>query len=95
MFGYKIKNSAKLIEIRRSCGKEMNAEKTKVMRISRAPSPVQIVVDERQLENVEYFNYSGSMITNDATCTREIKSRISMVKVAFSRKKNLFTANWT
>jgi hypothetical protein len=31
------------------------------------------------------------MITNDARCTREIKSRIAMAKAAFN-KKNLFTS---
>jgi hypothetical protein len=45
-----------------------------------------------QLENVEYFNYLGSMITNDAMCTREIKSRIAMAKAAFNKKKTLFTS---
>ena len=46
----------------------------------------------QKLENVEYFNYSGSMITNDARCIRKIKSRIVMAKAAFSRMKNLFTS---
>jgi hypothetical protein len=32
------------------------------------------------------------MITNDAKCTREIKPRIAMTKVAFNRKKTLFTS---
>jgi hypothetical protein len=32
------------------CGK-----KTKVMRISRQPSPVKITIDQKQLENVESF----------------------------------------
>jgi hypothetical protein len=41
---------------------------------------------------VEEFNYSGSMITNDARCTREIKARIAMAKAAFNRKKNLYTS---
>jgi hypothetical protein len=31
------------------------------------------------------------MITNDARCTREIKSRIAMAKAAFN-KKTLFTS---
>jgi hypothetical protein len=31
------------------------------------------------------------MITNDARCTREIKSRIFMAKAAFIKKKTLFT----
>jgi hypothetical protein len=32
------------------------------------------------------------MITNDARCTREIKSRIAMAKAAFDKKKTLFTS---
>jgi hypothetical protein len=37
------------------------------------------MIDRKQLENVEYFKYLGSMI-NYARCTREIKSRIVMAK---------------
>jgi hypothetical protein len=44
------------------------------------------------VENLEEFNYLGSMITNDAKCTREIKARIAMAKAAFNRKKTLFTS---
>jgi hypothetical protein len=55
------------------------------------PSPIKIMIDQKQLENVENFNYLGSMITNDARCTREIKSRITMAKTAFNKKKTLFT----
>jgi hypothetical protein len=70
---------------------EMNVEKTKVMRISRQPYPTKIMIDQKQLKNVEYFNYLGSMITNDARCIREIKSRNAMAKAAFN-KKTLFTS---
>jgi hypothetical protein len=48
---------------------ETNLVKTKVMRISRKPSPVRIMIDEKWMENVEYFNCLGSMITNDAQYT--------------------------
>jgi hypothetical protein len=48
---------------------EINLEKTKVMRFSKQPYPIKIIIDQKQLENVEYFNYLGSMITNDARCT--------------------------
>jgi hypothetical protein len=82
----------RLIEIGRRYGMEMSVEKTKVMRISRQPSPMKIMIDQKQLENVEYFNYLGSMITNDGRCTREIKSRIAMAKAAFNKKKNNFTS---
>ena len=36
----------------------------------------------------------GNTITNDGKCTREIKSRISIAKAAFNKKKTLFTSNW-
>ena len=49
------------------------------------------MIDQIQLESVEYFNYLGNMITNDEICTREIKSRIFMAKATFNRKKTLFT----
>jgi len=45
----------KLIEIGRCYGMEINVDKTKVMRISRQPFPVKIVIDQKQLENVESF----------------------------------------
>jgi hypothetical protein len=41
---------------------------------------------------VEYFNYFVSLIRNDARCTREIKSRISMEKATFSTNKKPFTS---
>jgi hypothetical protein len=66
-------------------------KKAKVMRISRQPSQIQIMVDHKQEENVEYCNYLGSMITNDERCTWEIKSTIAMAKAAFN-KKTLFTS---
>ena len=50
------------------------------------------MLDQKQLENVEFFNYLGSMTTNDARCTRELKFRIAMAKEALNRKKNLFTS---
>jgi hypothetical protein len=47
----------RLIEIGRRYGMEMNVGKTKVMKISRQRSPMKIMIDQKQLENVEYFNY--------------------------------------
>jgi hypothetical protein len=64
------------------------------LKISRKPAPVQNIVDEIELENVKYFDYFGSMITNDARCIRETKSWIAMAKTAFNRKKTLFTSRW-
>jgi len=47
---------------------------------------------QKQPENVEYFSCLGRMITNDARCTREIKSRIVMGKTAFNKKTFFFTS---
>jgi hypothetical protein len=51
---------------RKCCEMEIKVEKTKVMRISRKPSPLQTMTDQNQLKNVEYFNCLGSVITNYA-----------------------------
>jgi hypothetical protein len=65
-------------------------KKTKVMSISRQPSPIQIMVD-KPLENMEYFNSLGNRMTNYGRCIREIKSRVAMAKATFKIKKTLFT----
>jgi hypothetical protein len=62
-------------------------KKTKVMRIPRQPSPIQIKA-QYQPENVKYFNYLGSMITDNV-----ITSRIAMAKASF-KKQALAPANW-
>ena len=38
------------------------------------------------------FNYLGSVLTNAGRCTCEIKSRFSMAKAAFNKKRALFTS---
>jgi hypothetical protein len=81
----------KLTEIGGCYGMEINVEKTKVMRISRQPFPVKIMIDQKQLENVESFKYLGSLLTNYGRWTCEIKCRIALAKAAFNKKWALFT----
>jgi hypothetical protein len=50
------------------------------------------MVDHKQVENVEYCNYLGSITTNYERCTWEIKSRIAMAKAALNL--NSSPANW-
>ena len=82
----------KLIETGGFYEMEMNVEKTKVMRISRQPFPVKIMIDQKQLENVESFKYLRGILTNDGRCTCEIKCRIAMAKAAFNTKRALFNS---
>jgi len=47
----------RLIDVRRGCGIDGKAEKTKVMRISRQLIRNTNYDNQKQLENVEYFNF--------------------------------------
>jgi hypothetical protein len=49
--------------------KWMWKRKTEVMRISRQPFPAKLMIDRKQLDNVESVKYLGSMLTNDGRCT--------------------------
>jgi hypothetical protein len=61
--------------------------RSKVMRISKQPFPVQAMIDKKQLDNVEYSSWLDRLITSDERCTHEVKSRIAMAKGEFSKKK--------
>jgi hypothetical protein len=62
------------------------------MRVSGQPSPIKTMMYQKELESVEYFNCLCSVITNDARCTREIKSKIVMATAALNKKKALLTS---
>jgi hypothetical protein len=51
-------------------------------RITRQPSPVKIMINQKQLENVQCSKCWGCLITNDVRC--EIKSQTAMAKAAFN-----------
>jgi len=50
------------VETGKCCGVEMEVEKINEMSLSRHPSTVQIVIDQNELNNVEYLNYFISMV---------------------------------
>ena len=47
------------------------------------------MIDQKLLENVEYFRYLRNMMTNDSKYTPEIETTIVKTKAAF-KKKRLF-----
>ena len=59
------------------------------MRISRKPSPLQIMIGQKQPENVEYFDCLGGMMTDDMSCTHKTKCSVAVVKAAFEKKNFL------
>jgi hypothetical protein len=84
----------RLIKIGRCYGNGTYVAKTQVVRISKQPSPTQIMILQKQPENVKYFSCLGSLKTNDARCTREIRTRSAMAK-AHSTRRLFPQANWT
>jgi hypothetical protein len=46
------------------------------------------MIDQKQLENVEYLKYLDSMLPGRCTC--EIKSTIAIVKAPFNKQGALF-----
>jgi len=85
----------KLIEIIGCYGMEMNMEKTKVMRISRQPFPVKIMIDQKQLENVESFKYLGSILTKGGRCTCELNVELLWLKLHLTRRGLVLLTHWT
>ena len=51
-----------------------------VIRISEQPSPLLIMIDQKQQESVEYFKYLDSVVTNDVRCICKSKSRVAIRK---------------
>jgi ABC-type uncharacterized transport system ATPase subunit len=52
----------RLTETGRCYGMEMSVKKSKVVRISGKPSIVQMMLDQKHLENAECLKYLGSMV---------------------------------
>jgi hypothetical protein len=84
----------KLIKIGRRYGMEMNVEKTKTMRISRQPSPVTIMIDQKQLENVECF-LGGACYQMMEDVRVKLNPRLPWPKLRSTRRRHSLPANWT
>jgi hypothetical protein len=74
---------------------EMNVEKTKVMRISRQPSPVKIMIDQKQLENVESFKYLGSIKQMMEDILVKLSVGLIWLKLHSTRRGLFLLAHWT
>lgn len=85
-------NRARLVDkLGRRHGMDITVTESKLLRISRQETPVQIIIDQKQLKNVEYFMYLGTITPNNARCTHENINRISIEKAVFKKKATLFT----
>jgi hypothetical protein len=62
------------------------------MRISRQPSPIEVMIEQKEPVNMQYFNYLSIRRTNNASRTSEIKSKVATTKRAFNKKNSTFSS---
>jgi hypothetical protein len=72
---------------------EMNVKKTKEMRISRQPCPVQIMIDEK-LDNLEYLNYFSSNIMRQDVHVK-LNPGLPWPNKYSTQRRTFSPANWT
>jgi ribosome-interacting GTPase 1 len=82
-----------LVDASERRGLTINKGKTKVMvATKRNNSPrINIIVGDKVLDQVDQFNYLGSVMTWDVRCETEIKRRINIAKNKFSNIRKLVT----
>jgi hypothetical protein len=56
---------------------------------------IHLIIDQKQLENVQYFNYLGSMITNNEKVQVKVNSGLHWQWHQSTTRKILPQTNWT
>jgi hypothetical protein len=72
-----INNGLHTVDNGRCAGMEINVKKTKVMRISRQLSPLNIMINQKKYEPCEIFELFGEHEKCVARCSHAIKIRIA------------------
>jgi hypothetical protein len=70
-------------------GEEEDVEGVSMVAEAKKLKSVSIVIDGKQVEQVNKFKYLGSVVTQDGGCMEAIKERIGMAKVAFDKRREL------
>ena len=72
---------------------KINVKKTKAMLVSKSPENIKlnITIGGQIVEQVDKFQYLGSMITEDGRSTTDVKAKIRMAKGAFRKREELLT----
>ena len=73
-------------------GLEINCKKTFCMVISKDSQspPCNLSCAGTKIEQVNSFNYLGSVLTSDGRCKKEIKRRIGLAKNSFQQMASIF-----
>ena len=76
-----------------SAGLYINTEKTKTLRINTVCQE-SILVNDKQIENVDNFVYLGSVVTVDGGADQDILARVGKARTAFMMLKNIWSAKY-
>ena len=68
----------------------LNAKKNKLITTDKTNKATEICINEEKLEEVESFEYLGSLLTNNGDTMREIKRRTSTALQKVKQLKNLW-----
>ena len=80
-------------EMLRTSEMKINSTKTKILVCARDPKvKADVYIGNQKLEQIEEMVYLGSKITSDGKSVHEIKQRIALAKIAFSKKQKLLTS---
>jgi len=74
----------------RKVGLHINTQKTKLVKIGKIEGTNPVQAGGGQVEEVEQFCYLGSVITNDSSCDKEIKTRMGKANSTFGRLLNIW-----
>ena len=72
-------------------GLTINKKKTKIMALSRKTEAQgsNIFLDREKLDQINRFNYIGSLVISDCRCDKEVRRRIVFAKKAFLEKRTI------
>jgi hypothetical protein len=73
-----------------SVGLRINSGKTKLMVVGNMGTPQIIMVDGKQVEEVDEFCYLGSVISGDTSCDKDIRTRLGKANATFTRLNTIW-----
>ena len=71
----------------------LNAKKTKIMKSDKTERATNIIIDGDKIEEVNDFDYLGSLITQNGDCIKEIRRRLGVATNKLKSMKKVWKGN--